>query len=138
MDASQVASYNAQALVGTSSTTAASNFNSAHPLYQAIAALAQLRQQHPALRHGRQVVRTAGRTPGLFAVSRLDAATGQEVLVAFNTGTTPVESQVVVERSSRQFTALHGRCAPSSSQPGSYHVALVPLDYVICMAGTPP
>jgi glycosidase len=138
MFASQVASYNDQPLVGTDSTTAVSNFNRAHPLYQAIAALAQLRQQQPALRHGRQLVRAAAKSPGLFAVSRLDAATGQEVLVAFNTSTTPIESQVVVERGSRQFTALHGRCAPSATQPGSYHISLAPLEYLICASGTKP
>lgn len=132
--ASQVASYNAQPLVGSQSTTAVDNFNSAHPLYQSIAALAKLRQQQPALRHGQQIVRAAGSRPGLFAVSRLDAASGAEVLVAFNTGMTPIETQVVVEPGSRQFTALHGRCAPASTQPGSYHVSLAPLDYVICSA----
>ncbi len=135
MFASQVSSYNTQPLVGTSSTTAVSNFNNAHPLYRAIAELARLRQLQPALRHGQQVVRAAGNKPGLFAVSRLDSASGQEVLVAFNTGMTPIEAQVAVERSSAQFTALHGRCAAASTQPGSYHLSLAPLDYVICAAG---
>ncbi len=136
MFASQVASYNAQPLVGSSSTTAVSNFSSAHPLYQAIAALARLRQRQSALRHGLQIVRAAGHTPGLFAVSRLDAVSGQEVLVAFNTGMTAIESQVLVERSSKQFTALHGRCAPAVTQPESYHISLAPLDYLICASGT--
>jgi hypothetical protein len=83
-------------------------------------------------------VRAAGTSPGLFAASRLDAATGQEILVAFNTGTTPIDSQVVVEQNSEFFTALRGRCAPARSQPGSYHSALPPLDYLICASGTHP
>jgi len=72
MFASRVASYNDQPLLGTTSTTATSNFNPAHPLYQSIAALSKLRQAQPALRRGTQLVRAAGETPGLFAVSRID------------------------------------------------------------------
>jgi glycosidase len=138
MFASQVASYNSQPLLGTSATTAVSNFDGTHPLYTSIAALAQLRQQHAALRHGRQIVRAAGPTPGLFAVSRLDAASGAEILIAFNTGTTPIDTHVVVERSSKLFTALHGKCAAASSAPGSYPIALAPLDYLICVSGIQP
>lgn len=138
MFASQVASYNHQPLLGTGSTTAVSNFNEMHPLYQAIAALAKLRQQHPALRHGRQLVRAAAKTPGLFAVSRLDPASGEEILVAFNTGSTPVDSQVVVERNAQSFVSLHGRCAPARTQPGSYHITVAPLDYLICASAAHP
>jgi glycosidase len=51
--ASRVPSYNDQALLGTSTTTAVDNFNPQHPLYAQIASLAKLRQTYPALRLGR-------------------------------------------------------------------------------------
>ena len=47
MFASQVASYNEESLLGTSSTTARSNFNPDHPLYREIATLARLRTAMP-------------------------------------------------------------------------------------------
>ena len=73
MFASQVASYNDQALLGTTSTTASANFDAQHPLYRQIASLAALRKQHAVLRRGRQVVRAQSKQPGLFAVSRFDS-----------------------------------------------------------------
>ena len=71
--ASRVASYNDQTLLGSSATTAVANFNQQHPLYAQIAGLAKLRQEQPALQHGRQIVRAHGTTPGLFAASRLSS-----------------------------------------------------------------
>jgi hypothetical protein len=45
-------------------------FDRSAPL-PAIAEMARIRAAEPALRHGRQVVRAAGDTPGLFAMSRI-------------------------------------------------------------------
>ena len=84
MFSSQVASYNDQALLGTTATTAQANFDALHPVYRQIAALATWRKQYPGLRRGRQVVRAQSREPGLFAASRL-GNDGREILVAFNT-----------------------------------------------------
>lgn len=133
MFASRVASYNDNRLVGTSKTTAAARFDTSHPLYRSIAALARLRSAEPALRRGGTAVRASSDKPGLFAVSRL--LDGREVLIAFNTGTTPVDANVEVETGSLRFTALHGRCAPAASAPGSMRVAVPPLDFVVCASG---
>ncbi len=138
MFASQVVSYNNQPLLGTSSTTAVSNFNSAHPLYQTIAALARLRTEQPALLHGLQVVRAASKTPGLFAASRFDSVTGTEVLLAFNTSTASIDTQVVVDGKSGSFTARHGNCAQAPMAPGSYHIKVAALDYLVCVSGARP
>ena len=46
---SKVASYNEEKLLGSSSTTATSNFNPDHPLYREIATLARIRTSHRAL-----------------------------------------------------------------------------------------
>ncbi|HEU4780784.1 MAG TPA: alpha-amylase family glycosyl hydrolase [Steroidobacteraceae bacterium] len=131
MFASRVASYNDQGLLGTSSTTAVANFNPQHPLYMQIAGLAKLRQAHETLRRGRQVVRAFGKTPGLFAASRL-GRDGREIVVAFNTSTEPVTGQVEVEPGSKVFRTLSGNCADKASAPGSYRVEIPPLGYVVC------
>jgi len=129
--ASKVASYNDQPLLGTTTTTAVENFNRQHPLYAQIAGLAKLRQEQPALRRGRQVVRIHGKTPGLFAASRI-GADGREIVVVFNTSSTTAVAQIEVEPTSAVFKSLRGACAPKASAPGSFRVELSPLSYAVC------
>ena len=133
--ASQVASYNDNRLVGTTSTTAQSNFGASHPLFRTVTELSRLRREQPALRRGEQVIRNFGDKPGLFAVSRIDPQTGREIVIAFNTSTMPLVTNVEVDPGSTSFTALHGVCAPAPWAPGSYQVRLAALDYVVCAAG---
>jgi neopullulanase len=129
--ASQVASYNDQPLLGTTTTTAVANFNAQHPLYAQIAGLANLRKQFTALRRGKQIVRAHGKTPGLFAASRI-GNDGRELVVAFNTSMTTVVSQIEVENTSRSFRSVRGGCAVRPSAPGSFRVEVPPLGYVVC------
>ena len=131
---SKVAVYNDNSLVGTKATTAVSNFDMTHPLYQEIAALAALRSAHPALRRGKQLVRNAANQPGLFALSRIDAASGEEVLAVFNTSTKPLKANVEVDPRSTVFEALRGACPMAPVAPGQLVVTLAPLDYMICRA----
>jgi len=135
--ASQVDSYNKERLVGSSATTATSNFDTSHPLYRVIAQLAQLRAKYPALRYGKQIVRSYSAGPGLFAASRISPADGSEILVAFNTANEPLQSQVEVDAVATRFVSLHGDCAAQVSAPGSYSVKLPALGYVICTSATP-
>jgi glycosidase len=137
MFASKVASYNDNKLVGTSATTAQSNFDPAHPLYRAFAGLAKLRLSTPALTRGRQTIRNYEERPGLFAVSRVDPASGAEVIIAFNTSTQPIKRNVEVDAQSKSFASLHGMCAPAVTATASYAVMIPPLDYIICAAGGP-
>lgn len=128
---SQVASYNDQKLLGTTATTAQSNFDVEHPLYRQIAELAALRKQHPALRRGRQVVRAQVREPGIFAASRI-GNDGREILVAFNTSTSKLSANVEIETTTRRFTSLLGECGAPDA-PGSVRVELPPLGYLACL-----
>lgn len=133
MFGSRVASYNDNRLLGTDATTATPRFDTGHPLYREIAALARLRTAHPALRRGREVIRARGDQPGLFALSRFDPESGAETLIAFNTSTAPIRAQVEVDARSDQFTTLAGaECAASASAPGSIAVSLPPLSYSVC------
>jgi glycosidase len=116
----------------TSSGSAGAHFDRRHPLYRAFAELASLRHSQPALRRGRQITRSYGPEPGLFAVSRIDPETGRELLIAFNTSTAPLSAQVQVNAGSQHFSSLHGQCEKDVIVTGSYRVALGPLDYVVC------
>ena len=134
MFASKVAIYNDNRLLGSTRTTAQDNFVTDHPIYRLIANLAKLRNDRPALRRGRQLVRASSQKPGLFAASRFDPVTGKEVLLLFNTSTAPVNDNVVVDVASRSFAALAGSCAPTAQAPGSVRVGLAPLGFAVCAA----
>jgi len=136
MFASRVAIYNDNALVGTRATTAAANFDERHPLYRQLADLAKLRLTHRALTRGRQVVRARGDAPGLFALSRFDPDTGKEVLLAFNTGPSPLTAKIEVETASGAFTALAGACPARASAPGSVTLTMPAFGYAVCAAET--
>ena len=100
--------------------------------------LATLRRSNSALRRGEQVVRAYGRTPGIFAVSRLDAQSRTEVLVVFNTSMQALDAQVEVDPHAQRFRGLHGSCASTPSAPGSYPVQLAALDFLICASSAAP
>ena len=132
MFASRVASYNDDTLVGSGATTVQDNYGTDGALFSAIARLAKLRKDDPAVRRGEMRVRFAGETAGLFAFSRV--LDGAETLVALNTGDTPVSAQVLVESASERWQSVHGRCAARATAPGSVRVEVAPLDYVVCLA----
>ncbi len=134
MFASKVAEYNADRLVGTQATTAADNFNADHPLYRAIATLAKVRRDTPALSRGATILRSGSDKPGLFAVSRIDPDTGREVLVAFNTSAAPLSGNVAVDPASGGFTSLAGTCPAAPQAPGSLALSLPAFGYAVCAA----
>ena len=115
-----------------------SHFNTQHRLYRALAELARLRTEHVALRRGRQIVRSYGPAPGLFAVSRIDPDNGAEIVIAFNTSTEVHGAQITTEPDSRHFVSLQGQCQDHPSAPGSYRVEVQPLSYVVCASEAAP
>ena len=130
---SRVAVYNDNALVGTKATTANSNFDMSHPIYKAIADLAKLRTESVALRRGDQIVRNYGEKPGLFAVSRIDAASGDEVLVVFNTSNVALTANVEIGKGATSLTSLRGRCPATPRLRGSVSISLPALGYMVCV-----
>jgi glycosidase len=134
MFASKVATYNDNRLLGTRATTAQSSFDRAHPLYRLVARISKLRSATPALRRGRQIVRSSGPEPGLFAASRFDPVSGREVLLLFNTSDKPLRRNVTVEVASRRFTARAGACPVRAIAPGSVAVAVPAFGYAVCDA----
>ncbi|RST29861.1 alpha-amylase [Sphingomonas ginkgonis] len=134
MFASKVAEYNSDRLVGTTATTARANFDTRHPLYRAIAALAKIRSASQALRRGLQTIRFAADKPGLFAVSRFDPDDGRETLLLFNTSGQPLTQNVTVETRSAAFSAAVGPCPARAQAPGSVRVTLPAFGYAVCHA----
>ncbi|WP_225206378.1 alpha-amylase family glycosyl hydrolase [Novosphingobium huizhouense] len=132
MFASKVASYNDNRLLGTTRTTAQSSFDADHPLYRLIGRLAALRAAHPALARGRQVTRAWSETPGLFAVSRFDPASGAEYLVAFNTSDQPIRAATTIGASASGIESLFGACPTQVDAPGSVVLALPPFGSMVC------
>ena len=132
MFASKVAVYNDNNLVGSNSTTARANFDTAQPIYKLIRQLSAVRKANPALRSGSTVFRAGTEGAGLLAFSRI--LNGREVLVAINSSTKPIEANVVVETSSMRFARLVGSCPTAASAPGSVRISLPPLGYAVCDA----
>ncbi len=131
---SKVARYNAERLIGSSSTTAIPHFGADHPLFRSIAEMARIRSATPALRRGQQIVRARSTTPGLFAVSRIDPDDGHEVVVAFNTAITPITAQIEVNSDTKHLVALTGTCPAATNAPGTVRLELPALGTVICEA----
>lgn len=112
-------------------------FSTEHALYRSLADMARLRASDRRLRQGRQIVRAAAETPGLFAISRHLPGLAGETLVVFNTSTGPLSSSIEVETSSDRWTAVRGECPVTSSAPGAIRVNVPALDYVICSSQGP-
>ncbi len=128
---SEVALYNDNDLLGTDATTAQSNFDTAHPLYKAIAGMSALFHEHEALRRGKQVVRLAEEHGGVFAFSRLDEP-GGEYLVVLNMRNEAREVNVLVDPRSQTFEALAGACPAQVATTGVVSVAIEPLGWMVC------
>jgi pullulanase-type alpha-1,6-glucosidase len=69
---------------GATAVGSKDRFGTSTPLYRTIKQLSALRAAHPTLADGAQVQRYASTGPGIFAVSRFDAKTGIEYVVAVN------------------------------------------------------
>jgi len=94
MFVSQVASYADNDLLGTEKSSADDNFDTGHPLYQAMQRFAAVKRAHPALRHGRMVFLHADAEPGLLVFERTDEASGDTVLAVFNTSTEAASASI--------------------------------------------
>jgi hypothetical protein len=108
MFASQVPDYLDDDLVGTDATHAQSNFVPSHPLYQAIAELAEVTRLHPALRDGAQQGRYAESGAGLYAFSRMDRGEQREYVVVLNNSEQTRTAAVPTYVGKRNFQLVYG------------------------------
>jgi glycosidase len=129
--ASKVKVYLDNDLIGTDNSHAQDNYALDHTIYQHISTLSKIRLASPALRRGSTIVRNHGEKPGLFAFSRIDEASGEEIVVVANTSDQPITGNFEINPRASSFSSIHGKC-PTLNAPGSASVSLQPLDYVIC------
>ncbi|MCC3764666.1 pullulanase-type alpha-1,6-glucosidase [Glycomyces sp. TRM65418] len=132
MFASQVEEYLDDELIGTDATHADDRYDTGHPVYRAIADLAQLREEHPALANGVQVTRSAEN--GVFAFSRIADAEGVEYLVAVSNAESP--QTVAVETYSDTFTSVYGEGSIEAAD-GTASITVPPLSAVVFRSDGP-
>ena len=106
MFASQVASYNDDDLIGTTSTTATSSYDTTHPMYRLITSLSALRAKYPTLADGAQIHRYAADGPGIYAFSRIAASDDVEYVVAANSANTKKTAKVPTYSADVSFTQI--------------------------------
>ncbi|UYV15553.1 alpha-amylase family glycosyl hydrolase [Porphyrobacter sp. ULC335] len=134
---SKVAAYNDNNLVGSSASTAQSNFDPAHPLYRLVTELAAARSASPALRRGLSEVRAFEEAaPGLLAVERHDPESGQRVIAMFNTGASALSRNVEVSYRTTGVVPLLGQCPAALAAPGAVKVTLPAFGFAACILET--
>ena len=120
--------------VGTDATTAGDNFDTGHPLYQAIARMAEIRQSNEVIRRGRLLTRYAGNEESVLVISRIDEASGDEVLIAFNAENVARQLNVEVDGRNTRWEALWGECGTSSAAVGTFALDIPAHGFVVCRA----
>ncbi|MFI7540815.1 pullulanase-type alpha-1,6-glucosidase [Actinoplanes sp. NPDC049599] len=138
MFASKSADYLDDDLIGTDRTHAVANYETGHPLYRAIGALAELRKAHPALVTGVQVDRYASDGPGVFATSRIDRKARTEYVVATNNATTPQAVTLDTWTPSGSFAGIYGATGTTATgADGKLTVTVPALSSVVLKAAEP-
>lgn len=106
--ATETAEYANQPLVTGEQLGSVDRYDTGAPLYQHIAALAALRDAHPALESGAQIERYADDGAGVYAFSRIDRDDKVEYLVATNSATTAKTVSIPTLTTDASFTPLYG------------------------------
>ena len=112
MFASQVPEYLDDDLLGTDRTHAQDNFNTAHPLYTKIQDLAQLAEDHPALRNGAHQHRYSTDQEGIYAFSRLLHNQQREYVVVLNNSESAKSAAIPTYIANGAFTRIYGSSGP--------------------------
>ena len=127
----QVAEWRTQPRIGSPPIGSGSSFDvTTNPIEVRLRRLGELRDSLPALSTGSTIVRTV--KAKAFAVSRIDRATGREVVAVFNSGTTPASLFFATSTPSATWTDLLGSTLPvGSSENGELGVTVPPVSAVL-------
>ncbi|MEV6344682.1 pullulanase-type alpha-1,6-glucosidase [Actinoplanes sp. NPDC051851] len=137
MFATKSADYLDDDLIGTDRTHAVDNYDTSHPLYRTIAALAALRRANPALVNGEQITRYAAGGQGVFAASRIDRSTRAEYVVASNNATITQTVSFATSSPGAVFAGLYGGAsAVTAGADGTITITVPALSSVVLKAGT--
>jgi len=130
---SMVDIYNDNDLIGTSATTADSNFDAGHPLYQAIVDYSAVYKENSTLRYGVHVNRYS-EAGGLYAFSRV-AEDNREYLVVFNAETNA--RQLTLPATAKRYFAVVGDSDLKADKDNNITVDVGAMDFVIYRAASP-
>ena len=107
MFATKVAQYAGEEILGGTAGSK-DRYDTKAPLYQQISALSKLRAANPGLADGAQIHRYASDGAGIYAFSRVDAASGREYLVVANNSTTAKSATFATFGKNATFTPIYG------------------------------
>ncbi|MFJ8077274.1 pullulanase-type alpha-1,6-glucosidase [Streptomyces sp. NPDC096176] len=134
--ASKTADYLDDDQIGTDRTHAKDAYDTTHPLYRQIAALAKLTKANPALRDGIQQERYA--EGSVYAFSRTDARAKAEYVVAVNSATEAKTVEIPTGSAGMDFTAIHGGDTKVTSGTDSTVKVTVPALGSLVLKATKP
>lgn len=132
MFASRVESYNDNDLIATDATTADSNFDQTHPLYLALAEMADVYKAEETIRRGRQITRLSEPDGGVLVLSRINDTTGEEILFAMNASSEERSVRFEVSSESRMWSSLFGDCALQSQTASLYGATIPANEFLLC------
>ena len=130
---SMVDIYNDNNLIGTNATTADANFDTEHPLYQAIADYSMVYKLHSTLRYGVHVNRYS-EDGGLYAFSRVDED-NREYLVVFNAD--EETRSLTLPASAKRYLPIVGDQQLKADADGNITIDVAALDFAIFRATRP-
>ncbi|MFL5961554.1 MAG: alpha-amylase family glycosyl hydrolase [Gaiellaceae bacterium] len=127
----QVSAWQTETRVGSASIGKGSAFDVAdNPLGVQMKSLAAVRDAHPELSTGASVVRAA--KDAVLVVSRLDLATGREIVTAFNNGTTASTVRIQTSSPSAVWSIAFGSGAAS----GNLTLTIPPVSALVAVPST--
>ena len=127
----QVTDWQTETRVGLPPIGKGSAFDVANsPLGQQMKALAAIRDAHPEIATGASVVRLA--SGAVLVISRLDLATGHEVVTAFNNGATAATVTVPTSTPNATWTVAFG----TGSTSGDLTLTIPPVSAVVAVPST--
>ncbi len=134
MFATQVEQYASETVLGGESG-AKDRYNTRAPLYRHLRTLAALRAAHPAPADGAQQNRYAADGAGILAISRYDARSGREYIVAANNSTKTATASFDTWSSRVTFKPVYGvDSRVKSDRDGTVKVSVPPLSVAVWRA----
>ncbi|WP_432173358.1 pullulanase-type alpha-1,6-glucosidase [Streptomyces sp. Tue6028] len=133
MFASKVADYLDDDEIGTDRTHASDAYDTSAPLYRRIAALSALRKANPALTDGVQTERYAADGSGMYAVTRTDARTGAEYVVAFNNAGEAKSATFATGSADMTYRGIYGTDATARTDADKKITVTVPAGSAVVL-----
>jgi glycosidase len=126
----KVADWRTEPRVGSPPIGTGSSFDvTANPIEARLTELGKLRDRFPALSTGASVVRSAN--GAALVVSRIDLATGTELVAAFNNGTTAAKVTVTAATPGTTWAVVHGTGTAVPGAGASLTLTIPPVSAIL-------